>query len=293
MPLKRKTRKALKQKQFAGRKIGEGSYGKVFRPPLKCDKPSPEFDSDEYISKVLRDEDIENEMSASTILNSIDRAGDWSIRALRFCKIGLAQTNTNFNSTTSEKYQLIYKYGGDDFNKLMLSPEGVARDAEFYKCIYDSEMWSRLSKDGFSLIVRLIKELLPQIKKMNEEMYHCDMHFGNIVYDGHKPRLIDFGVYKTRANQLGHIRRSWEFRYLDYGVSEDRIERVMEDLEPVIENEALTTDIGTLYSHIHSIIYSAWGKSVFKNEFKYWRIANMGRKHTYDEFYSAIMDIPS
>ena len=67
----------------------------------------------------------------------------------------------------------------------------------------------------------------------------------------------------------------------------------MKDLEPVIENDASTTDIGTIYRHLHAIIYSAWGKSVFKNEFKYWRIGNMSRKHTYDEFYSAIMDIPT
>jgi hypothetical protein len=288
MPVKRKTRK-----QKAGKKIGEGSFGKVYRPPLLCSKPAPQFDSDEYISKVLAYEDIEKEMGASVILNGLDRAGDWSIRVLHVCKLGVKQTDTNFTGAASDNFQVIYKYGGLDFNNLILSPDGVAREAEFYKCIYDSEMWSRLSKDGFSLIVRLIKELLPQIRKMNEEMYHCDMHFGNIVYDGHKPRLIDFGLYKTRANQLAHIRRSWETRYIDYGVTEDRMRRVMEDLEPVIENDALTTDVGTLYNHLDSIINSPWGKSVFKNEFKYWRIANMGRKHTYDEFYSAIMDIPS
>ena len=293
MPLTSAKRKTRKQRVKGGKKIGEGSYGKVFRPPLKCLRNAPEFDSDEYISKVLTYEDMEQEMSASDILKDLDKAGVWSIRALHFCTLGLAQNNANFNDSVSEKYQVVYKYGGDDFDHLLLSPEGAALNGNFYDYIDDSEMWSKLSKDGFSLVARLIKGLLPQIRNMNEQIYHCDLHFGNIVYDGSAARLIDFGLYKTRDRQLAHIRKAWENRYLDYGITEDRIGRVMEDLEPLIENDSSTTDIGTVYRHLHAIIHSAWGKSVFKNEYKYWRLRNMSRKQTYDEFYAAIMDIPT
>jgi serine/threonine protein kinase len=284
-------RKTRKQRIKGGKKIGEGSYGQVFRPPLRCLRDVPQFDSDKYISKVLTYEDLEVEMSASDILKTLDKDGLWSIRADHFCTLGLDQNNVNFNADISEKYQVIYKFGGVDFDHLLLSPEGLALDGNFYDYINDSEMWSKLSKDGFILVARLIKELLPNIRKMNESIFHCDLHFGNIVYDGSVARLIDFGVYKTFEGQHAHIRKAWENRYLDYGVTEDRIGRVMEDLEPLIENDTLITDLLIIYRHLHAIIHSAWGKSEFKNIYKYWRIKNMRAPRTHDALYAAIMDI--
>jgi hypothetical protein len=275
-----------------GKKIGEGSYGKVFRPPLQCLRPSPQFDSSKYISKVLALEDLDKEMAASDILKNLDPEGIWSIRSEHFCTLGLKQDNANYNESVSEKYQVVYKYGGVDFDHLMFKEGASSLDDNFYKYINDSEMWSKLSKDGFVLIARLIKELLPNLRKMNEEMYHCDLHFGNIVYDGQNARLIDFGVFKTRENLIIQMRKAWENRYLSYGVVPGAaMAYVLQDLEPLIENQAFTTDIETIYRHLHAIINSGWGKSVFKDVYKYWRIKHIGIPRSYDEFYDAIMDI--
>ena len=322
----RKTLKAGrkgKRKTIGGSKIGEGAYGLVYRPPLHCIRPKPEYNSDEYISKVLLEKDMVKEMSASDYLSELDPDEAWSIRARHGCVVGLDQENTNFKIDKDAQYQVIYKYGGRAFDALMLvdpvnnvksgrsrsngsrsrssrsssiqseeSGSMVRSDVGFTDYLNNPSKWAMLRTDGFILVIQLIKGLLPHIKQMNETMYHCDLHFGNMLYDGTTARLIDFGLFRNKKDRRADVKATWMKTYLDYGVKPGAMPYVMEDLEPLIEAEVENTDLFTLYQTLRLVIDSAWGKTMFKNTFKYWRIDHVVRPRTYDGLYKAIMSLP-
>jgi len=315
----RKTLKAVrkdKRKVDGGAKIGEGAYGLVYRPPLHCIRPKPEYNSDGYISKVLLEKDMVKEMNASDYLSELDPDEVWSIRARHGCVVGLEQENANFKSDSDAQYQVIYKYGGRAFDSLMLvdnvrtraessrssdssnrrseeSGSMVRSNVGFTDYLNNSSKWAMLSTDGFILVIGLIKELLPHIKHMNETIYHCDLHFGNMLYDGTSARLIDFGLFRNKKDRRADVKAKWMNTYLDYGVKPGAMPYVMEDLEPLIDAEVENTDLFTVYQGLRLVIDSAWGKTMFKKTFKYWRIDNVVRPRTYDGLYKAIMSLPT
>lgn len=322
----RKTLKAgrkdkQKQKAIGGAKIGEGAYGLVYRPPLHCIRPAPEYNSDAYISKVLLEKDMIKEMNASDYLSELDPDETWSIRASHGCILGLEQENSNFKSDKDAQYQVIYKYGGRTFETLMLVDDergdmdlraGVSSNAtrsnrsgsyrsvsmgrshvNFIDYLNNSSKWAMLSADGFILVIHLIKELLPHIKYMNDTIFHCDLHFGNMLYDGTSARLIDFGIFRNKKDRHADVKARWMKEYLDYGVQPAAMPYVMEDLAPLIDAEVENTDLFTLYKGLRLVIDSEWGKTMFKKTFKYWRIDNLVRPRTYDGLYKAIMSLPA
>ena len=128
---------------------------------------------------------------------------------------------------------------------------------------------------------------------MNETIYHCDLHFGNMLYDGTNARLIDFGLFRSKKDRYADVKAKWMKDYVAYGVQPAAMPYVMNDLEPLIESEVENTDIFTIYQNLRLVIDSTWGKSVFKNEFKYWRLEFMTRPRTYDGLYNAIMNLPN
>ena len=323
----RKTLKARhNSKAVGGAKIGEGVYGRVYRPPLHCIRAKPEYNSNGYISKVLMQHDMVKEMNASDYLSELDPEESWSIRARHGCVVGLDQENANFKSDKDAQYQVIYKYGGRAFDALMLvdgvnigsramanarvsrssasgssasgssassSSNMVLSDVGFIGYLYNPSKWAMLNPDGFMLIIRLIKGLLPHIRHMNETMYHCDLHFGNMLYDGTTARLIDFGLFRNKKDRRADVKAKWMKDYLDYGVKPGAMPYVMEDLEPLIDAEVENTDLFTVYQGLRLVIDSDWGKTIFKKTFKYWRIDNVVRPRTYDGLYKAIMSLPT
>ena len=330
----RKTLKAArkeKQNAIGGAKIGEGAYGLVYRPPLHCIRPAPEYNSDGYISKVLLQKDMVKEMNASDYLSELDPDETWSIRARHGCIVGLDQENANFKSDKDTQYQVIYKYGGRAFEALMLADDGrvdaessrdrssrssrssrsrsnrsnrsrsgseesgsmVRSNVGFIDYLNNSSQWAMLSADGFILIIHLIKGLLPHIKHMNDTMFHCDLHFGNMLYDGTSARLIDFGLFRNKKDRHADVKARWMKEYLDYGVKPGAMPYVMEDLGPLIDAEVENTDLFTVYQGLRLVIDSEWGKTMFKKTFKYWRIDHLVRPRTYEGLYKAIMSLPA
>ena len=273
-----------------GKKIGEGVFGQVYRPPLHCLTEKPHFNNDEYVSKVVSSDDAIKEMDASDALIDIDPDFEWSERGLHMCTTGVKQTNKNYKEeTASGTTQVIYRYAGVDFGKLICS------SGDYLQFLQNSVNFGLLSRKGFLLVIKLIKGLLPHIRKMNDVGYHCDLHFGNIVYNRNdtKARLIDFGQWSTRSDMYKLVTNKWRSRLTEYGLKGAALPYLLNDIEPLIFNESETTDINTVYRSLLTVINSAWGKQEFKNEFKHWRLNQIRAPHTYDEYYKAILDIPA
>jgi serine/threonine protein kinase len=135
--------------------IGEGTYGKVYRPPLKCD--SKNFKNS--IGKVFSNKDDYNdELKIISKIKNINTRNTFSIPFYESCP---------------ENLQLIYKDGGMD--------------------LYD--FISFKSNKNFRNILNKMKYICLGIKKLIDHKYvHQDIKLENLVYNKTNLYLIDFGL---------------------------------------------------------------------------------------------------
>ena len=162
--------------------LGEGSYGCVYRPPLKCvnERYNKLYGNNNYIMKISTDHDIKLERKISMILSRIDPKQDYFIHVIpmrkAIIKDDISKLECNYIcDTTTNYYGYFMKYGGITLfdyinnNKYLLTIELV------YK-------W--LSKLIYALSL---------LKK--ENIVHLDLKACNIVIDENKDiRIIDFGL---------------------------------------------------------------------------------------------------
>jgi serine/threonine protein kinase len=149
--------------------IGEGAYGSVYKPALKCKNRKKEYK--DSIGKVFDNKNNAiNEQTTYKSITKIDPKHKFTLPLYTNCIL-----------IKNDKYQLIYKYGGNDLNKLLQSKGSITKLKTF------------LISMG---------PLLEGIKKLKDNNYtHLDIKPENILYKNKIIYLIDFGLSK-RLNEL-------------------------------------------------------------------------------------------
>ena len=246
-----------------GRQIDEGGFGKVYRPPLLCDGPDAPVYDENYVSKILDQEEAQTEFNNGRLVALLDRGGAWSAPAIETCSLAEQQTNDNY---ISGDYQLIYPYAGTALEELLVA-EGEVFDEYYLENVAD---YDKLSVAGFERMVKELGRFLPIIVEFNKHYIHGDLHLRNLVFDGERIRMIDFATLKTGREVERLYLRKYESQYKAYGVSDEDMDRVLYDLEPVIKEEAASLDLGYLHRAIMKILKSSWGEATLKRRYKYW-----------------------
>ena len=164
-------------------KGGEEIGPKVFRPPLHCNPRNAEFESTEYVGKILSVEDGTAELAKSNIVRRIDPSGSWSITMDYSCTIAEVQEDTDYRAEyyISHPMQLISRFGGITLKKVIG---------------YDENDLRKLNCSNASLFIRLVKRSIISIDTLNAAGYrHDDLHLGNILYNESTEsiKLMDFG----------------------------------------------------------------------------------------------------
>jgi serine/threonine protein kinase len=77
--------------QTAGKAVGAGAYGCVFRPPIKCIGDNPEGN---FVSKVLIDYEAENEFNQYKNINIIDPDFKYHLQVMKPCSIDISDDYT-------------------------------------------------------------------------------------------------------------------------------------------------------------------------------------------------------
>jgi len=163
-------------------KGGEEIGPKVFRAPLHCNPRNAQYETRDYVGKILSAEDCARELTNSDIVRRIDPTGLWSITMDYSCTISEVQDDPDYNSEyfNTHPMQLISRFGGNSFSKII----GYSEDSSKRNC------------ENLPLLIRLIKRSVTAIDTLNAAGYrHNDLHLGNIVYDEttDSVRLMDFG----------------------------------------------------------------------------------------------------
>lgn len=165
--------------------IGEGTYGCVFRPPLKCKNKQLNklYNNPSFIMKVSTEEDIREERQIVKYLRAIDQDQDYFIYLIPIKKAEISQDLSQFNSKliqmspTKKFYGYFMKYGGITLdNYINKYPEKITID----------------------LVMNWLMKLIYAISILQDnKIVHLDIKINNIVIDEENEddiKIIDFSI---------------------------------------------------------------------------------------------------
>jgi serine/threonine protein kinase len=178
--------------------IGEGTYGCVHRPPMKC-KNKTRKNSISSISKLMTDSNARNELREFKLISSADKKKQLYLGKPSKCKAdrilsniqSISKCSGRFNPKMIDDYSLLLmKYGGQDLE-------------QFGNEVYT---WTKTNEnvDKIELFWLECVRLFYGLKVFQENgIVHHDLKQQNIVYNQNTTRInfIDFG-FMTKKNTI-------------------------------------------------------------------------------------------
>jgi serine/threonine protein kinase len=186
--------------QSGGKMIGDGVYGCVFMPKLKC-KPNTTVTlkgtsvapSESYVSKLIDPESASIEFRLSKTISNIPLWKNYFVISESMCTPAVQQTESDLG-----KCEVLEDVPITSFKMLSMPYRG------------DSLHLHRFPSSSFDFM-RFAKHLMEAGALMALfQIVHRDLHQGNILVDSqHVPRIIDFNLsfhvqQKVTAGALAH-----------------------------------------------------------------------------------------
>jgi serine/threonine protein kinase len=279
-----------------GKKSDRGTFGKVFSPPLKC-KDGPKKYGEGFVSKILEERFVQEEYENSMKVRELDPGGAWSITAEHACRLGESQDNTNFVKD-KETYEIIYRNGGVSLYDLLLKP-GVTGKPHLYvngfieNGVEDPTVFDFLDPEGLSRLIKGAKGILAGLDELNKKYIHGDMHLGNVVYDGHRSRLIDFGSLKLIDDNFRIEKQAFDDCF-QLNTKEKKCTYVASILTRLIVDISSCSDLNSLWYDLHNLLRSEWVTRTFPGRFDTWFERHRGCAGSAfrSDYAYAIMDCP-
>jgi serine/threonine protein kinase len=169
--------------------IGQGNYGCVFDPPLLCEE-AVEKRAGRVVGKLAKKSDAKDELLATTVLSEIPNSKEYFVLA-------------NLGSYCDDVVPL--KEQPDKKGLAMCEPieRYGSKDMVHYTMPFGGISIMKYFESGRKLFpVRdMITHALEGAALMTLNGYiHYDIHMGNILIEGSKPRFIDFGFSFSSYN---------------------------------------------------------------------------------------------
>lgn len=177
--------------------LASGQYGCVVKPAYHCDIKK-ELLIDNTIAKIFEDKNnYKLELKRHHQISKIDKNNDFTIKMISNCEIDLSFINSHVKDMSdcdliidaNKIYQIIYEDGGEDLEVFFYNLKSNFDAYEFFKKFIQL----------FNGIKLLIKNNLS----------HSDIKLTNILFNGDKLILIDFGlllnfndIFKTHITNL-------------------------------------------------------------------------------------------
>jgi len=283
-----------KTRKIGGKKIGQGAFGRVFSPPLTCKSGTKTY-GDGFVSKILDERFIEEEYANSNLVREMDPEGLWSVTAEHVCELADAQENANYVKDT-ETHQIIYRHGGVSLFDLLLKPGVYGKthlfvNGERERDVEDHSVYDLLDPDGLSRLIHATKGIIGGLDILNTKYLHGDIHLGNIVYDGHRSRLIDFPSLK-RIEERVRIQRKAFTECIQINKKKEICSYVGSVIDAAVEDIAASGDVRDLLDDLQKLLRSEWVTQTFPGRFDAWLEKHKRCRFRSDYVY-AILDCPA
>jgi serine/threonine protein kinase len=177
--------------------IGEGTFGCVTKPSLKCTTPQK---YKHRVSKIMKFSDAQLEMKDMQFLSDIPNIHKYMIRIPTMCKPLLnKELKSAVSSCTNKKVNNTYNKEKKQLRLLLLDDGGVDLD------VFSTEIIPTLSKKDCCIFITAILQLIKGVEFFRANgIVHFDVKMQNIVYDVKtgKIRFIDFGMVVKKKEYI-------------------------------------------------------------------------------------------
>ena len=204
------------------KKVGEGSYGCVHNPPLKCENQRKQEHASK-VSKILTKRNAQDELNEFFLISKADENGEYHLGKPSSCipaKIDSNMAAIRECDTLERKYndkygQRIHTKDIDKFMLLIMKHGGynIEQFAKQFKSQNANSVNMKLIQDFLIEGIRILEGL--QLFLDNDIIHH-DLKSQNIVYNPKENRInfIDFGL----MNKISNVRREAEKSEYGYDI---------------------------------------------------------------------------
>jgi len=198
--------------------IGQGTYGCVLKPSLKCkDKPDQSYDN--KVSKILKIKDAKQEMNEYKKVSKVDKYNNFYLGKPDICD--LDSTDKLANKSIENCY-----IGKDVLLKLTNYNLIVMEDGGENLLSYNRKVikWSKTDNRSVlceKFLLETLRLFHGLVQFDNHDLVHHDLKPENIVYNEDKNRLnfIDFGLMESRKKLMKAANNSkykWDVFHWSY-----------------------------------------------------------------------------
>ena len=174
--------------------VGEGTYGCVLKPPLKCitDKSTKNLDYNNKVSKIMHDNEAKDEEKEYININRIKGLNKYAITGPIYCK---PLIDENFRKSVKKckntKVKTELKKLEPNFG-MLLHEDGGINISDFIKNVFSKQALNE-QKIFLTSLINLIDGL--EFFRKND-ILHRDIKLLNMVYNinNGKSKYIDFGL---------------------------------------------------------------------------------------------------
>jgi serine/threonine protein kinase len=185
--------------------LGEGTYGCVIKPSLKC-KSKKKIDYSGRVSKVMRKKDAADEMNEMNKFKHLTDLEKYSIRTPIKCGIDINDDSIKIISKCENKrVTRVYKKDPSKLSQLLIDDGGV----DLYR--FSETIYPNLSLDDQKIFFTSILHLFKGLKYFSDnDIIHQDIKSLNIVYNVStgKIRYIDFGMVISKNEFIQQSKES-------------------------------------------------------------------------------------
>ena len=183
--------------EFEAKLIGEGGFGCVYDPSLKCKVDlSKGFNYNDYVSKYLEKEDAIVEKNNNDYIHKIDVNNKYHVGESYICEPEIENQKEILSECKMLKGKdnvlLLQKYGGLDLNNFLYNIKSILK-------------YYRNKREEIDYFLLGFHNLLCGLKKFKaNDLIHYDLKPHNILYNviTHKMVFIDFGLSEKKSEIL-------------------------------------------------------------------------------------------
>jgi thiamine kinase-like enzyme len=235
---------------LGGRIRGQGTYGCIFQPALKCRGKKIKNSNSSMVGKITSKQDAKNELEIAKILGSIENSSQYVVltdSAKCVPRVKEKQTDDEIGECDllktmdlDETVQLMMPWGGYPLSRINLDP-----------FVFD---YFRFTEETLACGAFLVLN----------DLCHFDIWGNNFLFDKfNKPKLIDFGfTFQASKLTMSDLSNRWRVLGVDHdtetpevtlmlaahsNIPIERIIRGLEQEKPAVQNLAAFCDVNPVH----------------------------------------------